>query len=248
VFNLGAGVEALLARVPLPPHVPLIRIEDAGMGRQMIEYVGWAALRYFRRFDRYGEYQSRTEWRIHGPLEHADFPVGVMGLGVLGVQVAQALATFGFPVLGWSRSAKTIEHVRCFAGPHELGRFLMGVRALVCMLPHTKDTEGLLNRDTLSKLPAGAYLINVARGGLIVDDDLLALLDSGHIAGATLDVFNEEPLPSSHAYWRHPKVFMTPHVAATTLMPEAAAQVADKIHRLERGEPITGVVDRARGY
>ena len=248
IFNLGAGVELLLKRLALPRGVPVVRLEDAGMARQMDEYVVWAVLRYFRRLDDYAAQQARAEWQTHRPLRHADFPVGVMGLGVLGVHVARAVLGWGFPVLGWSREKKQVEGVKSFAGLGELDAFLAGSRALVCMLPLTPDTEGILNRRTLVKLPKGAYLINVARGGLIVDDDLLAALDSGQIASATLDVFHEEPLPSPHPYWRHPKVFITPHASALTLFDVSAAQVAGKIRRLERGEPVTGVVDLARGY
>jgi glyoxylate/hydroxypyruvate reductase A len=248
IFNLGAGVEALLKRIALPPGVPVIRLEDAGMARQMTEYVTWAVLRYFRRLDTYAAQQSRAEWKLHHPLRHADFPVGVMGVGVLGTHVARALAALGFPVLGWSRAKKQVDGVRCFAGPPELDAFLAGSRALVCMLPHTAETAGILNRETLFKLPAGGYLINVARGGLIADDGLLAALDAGHIAGATLDVFHEEPVPAAHPYWRHPKVLVTPHASAITLIDESAAQIAGKIRRLERGEPVTGVVNLARGY
>jgi glyoxylate/hydroxypyruvate reductase A len=248
IFNLGAGVEALLKRIALPPGVPVIRLEDAGMARQMAEYVTWAVLRYFRRLDVYAAQQSRADWKLHRPLRHADFPVGVMGVGVLGTHVAGALAALGFPVLGWSRGKKRVDGMRLFAGPLELNAFLGGSRALVCMLPLTPDTEGILNRHTLLKLPAGSYVINIARGGLVVDDDLLGALDGGHIAGATLDVFHEEPLPAAHPYWRHPKVLVTPHASAITLIDEAAAQIAAKIRRLERGDPVSGVVDLVRGY
>jgi glyoxylate/hydroxypyruvate reductase A len=248
IFNLAAGVEALLKRVALPPGVPVIRLEDAGMARQMAEYVTWAVLRYFRRLDAYAAQQSRAQWELHRPLRHAEFRVGVMGLGVLGTHVARALLGWGFPVLGWSRGPKQVEGVKCFAGPAELKAFLGGSRALVCMLPLTAATGGIVNRDTLSALPRGSYVINVARGGLVVDHDLLAALDAGQIAGATLDVFHEEPLPAAHPYWRHPQVLVTPHASALTLPDDSAAQVAGKIRRLERGEPVSGVVDPARGY
>ncbi len=248
IFNLGAGVEALLKRVRLPPGVPVVRLEDAGMARQMDEYVGWAVLRYFRQFDVYGGQQARAEWTVHRPRKHEDFPVGVMGLGVLGTHIARALLALGFPVLGWSRSPKVLPGVICHAGPAGLDAFLAGSRALVLILPHTPDTEGIINRRTLARLPVGAYLVNVARGGIVVDEDLLAALGSGHVAGATLDVFREEPLPPAHPYWRHPKVFLTPHCSAVTLVDVSTAQVADKIRRLERGQPVTGVVDPGRGY
>jgi glyoxylate/hydroxypyruvate reductase A len=247
-FNLGAGVDATLKAFALPPGVPLVRLEDAGMGRQMAEYVAWAVLRYFRRLDDYAVQAARAEWKVHRPRTHAEFPVGVMGLGVLGRRLATMLGSLGFPVLGWSASAKALDGVRTFAGRDGLDAFLHATRALVCMLPLTPDTAGLLNRDTLGKLPQGAYLVNVARGGLVVDDDLLALLDAGHLAGATLDVFHQEPLPASHRFWSHPKVFITPHISALTLVDDSVAQVAGKIRALEQGRTVTGVVDPARGY
>jgi glyoxylate/hydroxypyruvate reductase A len=247
-FNLGAGVDATLKALAIPSGVPLVRLEDAGMGRQMEEYVAWAVLRYFRRLDDYAAQQARAEWKVHSPRRHDEFPVGVMGLGVLGTRLVAALRALGFPVLGWSAHAKAIAGARAFAGHGELDAFLAATRALVCMLPLTRDTAGLLNRARLGKLPQGAYLVNVARGGLVVDDDLLALLDSGHLAGATLDVFHTEPLPASHRFWSHPKVFLTPHCSALTLVGDSVAQVASKIRALERGEAITGVVDPGRGY
>jgi glyoxylate/hydroxypyruvate reductase A len=247
-FNLGAGVDAAIRTLTLPPDVPLVRLEDAGMGQQMEEYVGWAVTRHFRRFDVYAQQQARGEWRIHRPRAHRDFAVGVMGLGVLGARVARSLLRLGFPVLGWSATRRDVEGVRTFAGAAERDAFLAASHALVCLLPLTPATAGLLNGATLAKLPQGAYLVNVARGGLVVDDDLLALLDSGHLAGATLDVFHEEPLPPTHRFWSHPQVFLTPHCSAITLIEDSVAQVAGKIRRLERGEPITGVVDRQRGY
>lgn len=248
VFNLGAGVDAALETLALPPGVPLVRLEDAGMGRQMEEYVAWAVLRYFRRFDVYADQQARGEWRVHAPRRHADFPVGMMGLGVLGQQIARMLAGLGFPVRAWSAGRKSIERVRAFAGPEELGEFLRGCRALVCILPLTPQTRGLLNRETLAMLPRGAYLVNVGRGGLVVDEDLLSALESGQIAGATLDVFNAEPLPPGHAFWSHPGIVITPHCSAATLVEDAVAQVAAKIRALDRGERVSGVVDPARGY
>jgi glyoxylate/hydroxypyruvate reductase A len=247
-FNLGAGVDAAIKALALPPGVPLVRLEDAGMGRQMDEYVTWAVLSYFRRLDDYAAQRARSEWRIHRPRRHAEFAIGMLGLGVLGARVARTLLGLGFPVAGWSASRKSIEGVRCFAGKPELNAFLSAIRALVCLLPLTPETAGLLNRETLGKLPRGAYVVNVARGGLVVDDDLLALLDDGHLAGATLDVFHEEPLPPSHRFWTHPKVFITPHCSAVTSIEDSVAQVAGKIRCLERGEAITGIVDPLRGY
>jgi len=172
----------------------------------------------------------------------------VMGLGVLGDRVARALRQFEFPVHGWSRSAKEVEGVQGHVGAEGFDGFLGACRVLVNLLPLTPDTRDILNHQTLSRLPPGGYLVNVARGAHLVDEDLLALLDSGHLAGATLDVFRTEPLPPEHPFWRHPKLTLTPHTSARTLREESIAQIARKIGALERGEPIAGVVDRVRGY
>jgi len=171
-----------------------------------------------------------------------------MGLGVLGERVARALQTFDFPVNGYSRSPKAIPGVHSFAGPAQLPEFLRASRVLVNLMPLTPETENILNRDTLAQLPQGGYVINVARGRHLVDDDLIALIDSGHLAGATLDVFRTEPLPSEHPFWRHPRITVTPHTSARTLRSESIAQIAGKILALQQGQPIRGVVDRQRGY
>jgi glyoxylate/hydroxypyruvate reductase A len=169
-------------------------------------------------------------------------------LGVLGTAVATALAPFGFPLRAWSRTQKRSAGVATSTGFSELDDFLAGVRVLVCLLPLTSQTQGLLDRARLSRLPRGAYLVNVSRGALIVDGDLLALLDNDQLAGATLDVFRDEPLPPEHRFWHHPRVTLTPHVSAVTLVEESVAQIAAKIRCLEAGLPITGVVGREHGY
>ncbi|TDQ41783.1 2-hydroxyacid dehydrogenase [Tepidicella xavieri] len=248
LFNIGAGVDALL-RLRLPPGLPVVRLDDAGMAVQMAEYVCHAVIRHFRELDPYRQAQARHEWAFRKPQRREDFAVGVMGLGVLGTRVAQALRAFEFPVHGWSRSPKALEGVRTFHGEGDgLRRFLAASRVLVNLLPLTPQTRDILNRDTLSRLQPGGYLINVARGAHLVEEDLLALLDSGHLAGATLDVFRTEPLPPEHPFWAHPRITVTPHTAARTLRDESIAQIARKIRALEQGQPIAGVVDRARGY
>jgi glyoxylate/hydroxypyruvate reductase A len=181
-------------------------------------------------------------------LDRADFPVGILGLGVLGEPVARAVQQFEFPVLGWSRTPRQLDGVRCLHGQAQLAEFLTSTRVLVNLLPLTPQTENLLNHATLSQLQRGAYLINIARGRHVVDEDLMALLDSGHIAGATLDVFRTEPLPAEHPYWRHPRVTVTPHIAGRTVLQDTVQQIAGKIRSLKKGEPIDGMVDRARGY
>jgi len=247
MFNIGAGVDGLL-RLKLPAGVPVVRIEDAGMGVQMAEYVCQAVVRHFRELGTYEAEMARGEWRLHKPRVRRDFAVGVMGLGVLGQRVAQALAHFEFPVNGWSRSAHTLEGVDTFHGAEGFDGFLRASRVLVNLLPLTSETRDILNADTLSRLQPGAYVVNVARGAHLVDEDLLALLDSGHLAGATLDVFRTEPLPADHALRNHPRITLTPHTSARTLREDSLAQIAGKIAAHGRGEPLTGVVEGTRGY
>ncbi len=247
VFAIGAGVDALL-KLRLPPNAALIRLDDAGMAVQMAEYVCHAIIRHFREFDVYAAETRQGQWSAHKPRSRVDFPVGVMGLGVLGQRVARALSQFEFPVNGWSRSPKALDGVQSFSGPAQLDGFLSSSRVLVNVLPLTADTHNILNRATFSRLRPGGYVINVARGAHLVDEDLLALLDSGHLAGATLDVFRVEPLPPDHPFWREPKITITPHTAARTLRATSIAQIAGKIEALERGETVVGRVDRGRGY
>ena len=247
LFNIGAGVDALM-QLRLPTGVPVVRLDDAGMSVQMAEYVCHAVIRYFRELDVYAEEAQQAHWAFRRPRVRADFTVGVMGLGVLGQRVAQALRGFEFPVVGWSRTLRLVEGITCHAGAEGFGAFLGASQVLVNLLPLTPDTENILNRDTLAQLRPGAYVINVARGAHLVDADLLALLDSGHLAGATLDVFRTEPLPAEHPFWQHRCITVTPHTSARTLRDESVAQIVGKIRALQRGEFITGVVDPLRGY
>ena len=247
LFNLGAGVDAL-TQLKLPAQTRLVRLDDAGMSVQMAEYVCYALIRHFREFDAYAADVSQGKWSYRKPRLREEFPVGIMGLGVLGQRVARAVQAFEFPVRGWSRSPKQVRGVRCYAGAEQLSAFLAETRVLVCLLPLTAETQGILNRVTLAQLQPGGFLINVARGAHLVEEDLIELLDRGQLAGATLDVFRQEPLPAGHPFWRHPKITLTPHTAARTLRDESVAQIAGKIQALERGEPIAGVVDHTRGY
>ena len=250
VFNIGAGVDALM-KLQIPQHTAVVRLDDAGMSVQMAEYVCHAVIRYFREFDGYAADVACGKWSYRKPRMRSDFSVGVMGLGVLGERVCRALAQFDFPVLGWSRSAKTVAGVQCFSGDVGFNDFLAATRVLVCLLPLTPQTENIVCETALARLLPGAYVINVARGGHVVDDDLIAALNSGHLSGATLDVFRVEPLPPAHPFWTHPKVTLTPHTSARTLREESIAQIAGKITALHRGatlESIAGVVDRKKGY
>lgn len=248
IFNLGAGVDSVPDLSALPGDASLVRLEDAGMAEQMAEYVCHAVLHRYREFDAYAEQQRIAEWRQRPRLSKSEFAVGILGLGVLGAAVATALAAFGFPLRAWSRTPKRLAGVATSSGFSELDDFLAGARVLVCLLPLTSQTQGLLDRARLLRLPRGAYLVSVSRGAVVVDDDLLALLDDDHLAGATLDVFRDEPLPPQHRFWHHPRVTLTPHVSAVTLVEESVAQIAAKIRCLEAGLPITGVVGREHGY
>jgi len=247
LFNIGAGVDAL-TQLRLPPGTKLVRLDDAGMSVQMAEFVTHALIRHFREFDVYAADVAQGKWSFRKPRLREDFPVGIMGLGVLGQRVARAVQAFEFPVRGWSRSPKELPGVRCYAGEAQFAEFLAETRVLVCLLPLTEDTRGIMNRETLAQLRPGGYVINVARGAHLVEEDLIPLLDSGHLAGAALDVFRQEPLPAGHPFWRHPKIMLTPHTAARTLRDESVAQIAGKIARLERGEAIAGIVDPSKGY
>ena len=247
VFNIGAGVDALL-KLRLPPEATIVRLDDAGMAVQMAEYVCHAVIRHFREFDGYEADVKQGNWTYRKPRERAAFPVGVMGLGVLGERVARALQVFEFPVKGWSRSAKSIAGVHTFAGTEQFNDFLANSKVLVNLLPLTPETRDILRLETLSRLRSGGYVINIARGAHLVEPDLIALLDSGHLAGATLDVFRTEPLPPEHPFWQHPKITVTPHTSARTLRDKSIAQIAGKIVALERREAIAGIVDPVRGY
>ncbi|PQA77858.1 glyoxylate/hydroxypyruvate reductase A [Rhodoferax sp. TS-BS-61-7] len=247
IFNTGAGVDALM-KLNLPKGVPVIRLDDAGMSVQMAEYVCHAIIRHFRELDGYEADMGQGKWSFRKPRSRVDYPVGVLGLGVLGERVAKAVAQFDFPVNGWSRSPKAVPGIQSFAGEDQLDAFLAASRFVVCLLPLTPDTENLLNAQRLAKIRPGGYVINVARGAHVVDADLLAAIASGHLAGATLDVFRVEPLPQGHAFWNHPKITVTPHTSARTLRSESIAQIASKIGALQRGDAVAGRVDAARGY
>ena len=218
------------------------------MADQMADYVTQAVLNAYREQAAYAAQQRDALWQQRPHVPKRSFGVGILGLGLLGQAVAAALAPYGFPLLGWSRDRKTVAGVESFAGAAELRAFLARTRVLVCLLPSTPQTRDLVDRARLMQLPRGAFLVNIARGELVVDADLISVLDAGHLAGATLDVFREEPLPPGHPFWHHPRITLTPHVAAATLVEDSVAQIAAKIRRIEQGLPISGVVDRVRGY
>jgi glyoxylate/hydroxypyruvate reductase A len=248
VFNLGAGVDGILADSDVPADVPVIRLSDAGLAPQMVEWVLYGVLRFHRRFDDYEAEQAIGRWtRLDAPPASA-VRVGLLGLGVLGQAVGRRLADLGYAVGGWSRRPKAVPGVACHHGREGLDAMVKATDILVCLLPLTDETRGILNRETLGKLPRGAAVINAGRGGHLVDADLLALLDASHVRGALLDVFEPEPLAPDHRFWTHPRVRVTPHIAAVTLVEPSCDQIADTILHLERGEAPPAQVDRIAGY
>ncbi|VCU68061.1 Glyoxylate/hydroxypyruvate reductase A [Pigmentiphaga humi] len=252
VFNLGAGVDALLAAMREHPglvthRVPVVRLEDAGMARQMAEYALYCALRYQRRFDAYEEQARERVWRPLEPYRAEAFTIGVLGAGQLGLPVAQALAAQGFPLRLYSRTERSVPGIETYAGPDALIRFASGARMLVNLLPDTPATAGVLSARVFDAMAEGGYVVNLARGPHLVDTDLLEALARGKLARAALDVFREEPLPQDHPFWRHPRIDITPHISALSLVDESVAQIAGRIARHEAGEPLRGL-DWRRGY
>jgi glyoxylate/hydroxypyruvate reductase A len=252
IFSLGAGVDHILADPELP-DVPVVRIVDPDLTMRMTEYVVLHVLMHHRRQRLYDAQQRERVWREHEQAPASAVAVGVMGLGVLGSAAAVALARLGFRVAGWSRTPKALPDIETFHGDDGLDAFLRCTEILVCLLPATPATQGMLDRKLIRKLKrdgaaAGAYLINAARGTLQVDADILAALEDGSLAGATLDVFANEPLPAASPLWRHPKVTITPHNAAASDPRALVANVLRQIERFEQVLPLEHVVDRARGY
>ncbi len=247
VFSVGAGVDQLDLE-GIPEHIPIVRMLDPGIVESMVEFVVMAVLALHRDLPAYLADQRAERAQPVRLRSAASRRVGVMGLGRLGEAACAKLAQFGFPVSGWSRSPRDIDGVACFAGDEALPSFLGGCDILVCLLPLTARTEGLLDARLFATLPRGAGLVNAGRGRQLVQDDLLAALDSGQVSAAFLDVTDPEPLPKGHPLWRHAQVLMTPHVASMTRPETAVDFVLDVIGRHRRGEPLPGVVDRGRGY
>ncbi len=252
IFNLGAGIDAIVKLVhdnpgTLARQVPVIRLEDAGMAQQMAQYAVYCALRYQRRFDEYEDIVRKGSWQPMDAHPIEAFTVGVLGAGQLGKPVALALLGMGFPVRIYSRSEKTIPGVEGYAGAHNLDAFARGVRMLVNLLPNTPETLGILSGRLFRQMARGSYVVNLARGSHLVERDVINALNDGTLSRVALDVFQEEPLPPNHVFWKHPGVELTPHIAARTLVRESVAQIVEKIARHQRGEQFTGL-DFARGY
>lgn len=248
IVNLGAGVDSLVGRDDLPPHVPITRLTDPQMARMMAGYVLFAALRHARDIPFFEQAQRQGRWTYRHPRAPEEVTIAVLGLGQLGARAGHELQRQGFRVLGWSRSPARIEGVECHSGMQALDAVIGQADILVLMLPLTPQTTGLLDRERLRKMRPGAALINVARGALVDQSALTDLLESGHLGAATLDVFAHEPLPAGDRLWSLPNVLITPHLASVALPSSSALQIAENILRVSAGEAPLNIIDPARGY
>ena len=248
IVSMGAGVDHLLRLPGPPPGIPVARLKDVLLTSAMAEWVLLNVLRFHRQDPEYRALQQRKEWLELSAPSTAERRIGILGIGELGSASARVLTSLGFPVMGWSRSAKTLPGVQTFHGADGLMAMAAQTDILICLLPLTPETRGVLNAKLLSALPRGAYVINGARGGHMVEEDMLAALDSGHLAGAALDVFEPEPLPAESPFWSHPKVFLTPHAASITIPSSVAPQVVENIHNMRAGRPLINLVDFSLGY
>jgi len=248
ILATGAGVDGIFADPDVPAPLPIARIVDPYMTQQMVQWAAYGTLHFYRRFDEFRELQAKAKWRKLGEPSRHPAKVGVLGFGEIGSAVGRGLLALGFHVHGWTRSPRDLGPMRNYVGMEELDAFLAESHFLVCMLPLTHETGGILNRERLSKLPKGAVVLNLARGSHLVTEDLLALLEEGHLLGAVLDVTEPEPLPADHPLWRHPRVIITPHESGVTTPETAADQVAVNVRQVLAGEPVANPVDTMRGY
>ena len=248
IASMGAGVDHILDDPDLPGDVLVTRITDEYLTSDMGEYVLAMVMNHLRHFKDLQQAQNEGRW-AHGLYRRlSDVTVGVLGIGELGIYTAELLRKMGCRVNGWARSKKDIEGISTFSGDEELTDFLSLSEIVVCLLPLTSKTTGILNRDLFSKMPQGGYIINVARGQHLVDNDLIDAIDSGQLSGAALDVFQQEPLPKEHPFWKHPKITITPHVASFTKPEAVIPKLVDNFRRMKNGEPLVNVVDLAKGY
>ena len=249
VISLGAGVDGFLKDPDYPRHVPLVRSVDPNLAIQMSEYVAMHVLMIHRDQRFFDAAQQGHQWRQRMLRRNArDTRVGILGLGAIGGRIAGRLKAFDFEVMGWSRSHKEVPGVHTYSGKGQLPQFLSQCDICVCVLPLTPDTAGIMNAGLFAQLPKGARVINVARGAHLIEEDLIAALDSGHLAGAVLDVFQTEPLPPDSPIWRHPKIVATPHIAGIPDPGFAPAYVETCIAKAEAGQPLPNAIDLRRGY
>jgi len=248
ILSLGAGVDGILSDTELPEGVPVVRLVDRCLTEGMSEYVLYWVIHYHRRMGVYLNWTRNGTWKQMRQTDTRDKKVGFLGLGELGSDAARKVAALGFDVAGWSRTEKHIDGITSFHGKDGLVPFLNRTEILIVLLPLTEATRGIVNKETLAALPEGADIINCARGAHVVDEDLLAALDGGHINAATLDVFHSEPLPADHPYWTHPKVTVTPHMASLTVPSSAVEWMEENVRLIEAGKAPLNTVDVKKGY
>jgi glyoxylate/hydroxypyruvate reductase A len=248
ILSLGAGVDHIFSDPTLPSGVPIVRLVDPYLTDAMSEYAALQVLRLHRRDLDYQAQQRAGIWRELPQKTAPERPVGILGFGEIGQNAARKLAALGFPVAGWSRRGRPVAGFRMYAGNTGLPDLLAASEILVCLLPLTAETEGILCARNFAFLPQGAFLVNAGRGRHLVEEDLIPALDSSQLSAAALDVFREEPLPLDHPFWRHPRILVTPHIAGLTNPATAAPIVLDAIRRFEEGRPLPNQVDPVRGY
>lgn len=248
ISSMGAGVDHLLKDSDIPLKVNIVRIIDPLLSQDMFEFALAVIMGRTKNLVHFRENQLQKIWKKKRYQRMADVKIGVMGTGIIGNHVAENLAKVGFYVSGWSRTEGHPAAYHKFYGTNQLQEFLANTDFLVCLLPFTPETSGILNKNTLSMLPVGAWLVNLGRGPLLIDEDLISLLDAGHLAGANLDVFHQEPLPENHPFWAHPKVYITPHIASLTDPESVAPQIVENYYRTVRNQPLLNQVDREKGY
>ncbi|MHA6962525.1 2-hydroxyacid dehydrogenase [Zobellella denitrificans] len=247
VFSIGAGVDQFdLSQIPA--HIPVVRMIEPGLVAGMVEYATLAVLAAHRDWLTYAVQQREERWQPMPVRTAGTRRIGVLGMGTMGQAVLDKLRDFGFPCAGWSRTEHRLPGIECFAGEQGLGDFLARSDILVCLLPLTPETRGILSRKLFLQLPPGAVLINLGRGDHLNEDDLLDALDGDHLSAAMLDVCSIEPLPEGHPFWQHPRIMLTPHIASVTQPDTSAEAVLDNIRRHREGLPMVGLVDRVRGY
>ena len=248
IASFGAGVDFIFKDQSVPEHIPITRVVDPVLASDMSEFVLALILGFFKNLNTYTKDQLIKKWSPQEYKRIADVTVGIMGMGALGEKLAEDLIINRFKVIGWATSPKVISGVEVFAGNSQKNTFLSRSNILVCLLPLTKETTGILNNKLFKELPNQSYVINVARGGHLVDEDLLEYVNNGHLAGAGLDVFHEEPLPAEHPFWSHPKIHIPPHVASVSDINSVIPQLLENYRRLKEGLPFMNDVSRKKGY
>ncbi len=248
IASTGAGVDFLFKDKDLPENIPITRVVDEYLAKDMSEHVLAIIFGHLKHLNQYKQDQCNRVWEPKGYHRIEDLTVGIMGLGALGKVLAKNLVKYGFTVQGWSNSKKSIENLKTYAGIEEQFQFLSSTQILVCLLPLTKETVGILNKNLFEQLPKGAFIVNVGRGGHLVDNDLLIMIEKGHLSGANLDVYHQEPLPKDCPFWDHLKIHMTPHCASVSDPDSIVPQISENYQRLIAGKELLNLISRIKGY